>query len=101
MKILTWNINGIRASRREKSLKVILDSLEADVICLISIAALLPLSGHFNTVLATFFVTVSRPVIGPEESHHPLDQSHSRLKRFSAPQAGAGIIGRSYYFPFL
>ena len=34
MKILTWNINGIRASRRERSLKVLLDSLEADVICL-------------------------------------------------------------------
>ena len=34
MKILTWNINGIRAARREKSLKDILDSLDADVICL-------------------------------------------------------------------
>lgn len=34
MKILTWNINGIRAARRDKSLKDILDSLEADVICL-------------------------------------------------------------------
>ena len=34
MKILTWNINGIRGARRDKSLKVILDSLEADVICL-------------------------------------------------------------------
>ncbi|XP_015767096.1 PREDICTED: DNA-(apurinic or apyrimidinic site) lyase 2-like [Acropora digitifera] len=34
MKILTWNINGIRAARRDKSLKAILDSLEAEVICL-------------------------------------------------------------------
>lgn len=34
MKILTWNTNGMRASRRERSLKVILDSLEVDVICL-------------------------------------------------------------------
>ena len=34
MKILTWNTDGMRASRRERSLKVILDSLEADVICL-------------------------------------------------------------------
>ena len=34
MKILTWNINGIRAARRDKSLKEILDSLEADIICL-------------------------------------------------------------------
>lgn len=34
MKILTWNINGIRAARRDKSLKEVLDSLEADVICL-------------------------------------------------------------------
>ena len=34
MKILTWNINGIRAARRDKSLKEVLDSLDADVICL-------------------------------------------------------------------
>ncbi|KAL9959776.1 hypothetical protein ACROYT_G033131 [Oculina patagonica] len=34
MKILTWNINGIRAAGRGRSLKDILDSLEADVICL-------------------------------------------------------------------
>ena len=34
MKILTWNINGIRAARRGRPLKEILDSLEADVICL-------------------------------------------------------------------
>ena len=34
MRILTWNINGIRAARRDKSLKEVLDSLEADVICL-------------------------------------------------------------------
>lgn len=34
MKILTWNTNRLRASRRERSLKVILDSLEVDVICL-------------------------------------------------------------------
>ena len=34
MKILSWNINGIRAARRDKSLKEVLDSLEADVICL-------------------------------------------------------------------
>lgn len=34
MKILTWNINGIRAARRDKSLKEILDFLEADIICL-------------------------------------------------------------------
>ena len=34
MKILTWNINGIRAAGRGRSLKDILDSLKADVICL-------------------------------------------------------------------
>ena len=34
MKILTWNINGIRAAGRGRSMKDILDSLEADVICL-------------------------------------------------------------------
>lgn len=34
MKILTWNTNGMRSSRRERSLKVILDSIEVDVICL-------------------------------------------------------------------
>ena len=34
MRILSWNINGIRAARRDKSLKEVLDSLEADVICL-------------------------------------------------------------------
>ncbi|KAK6175087.1 hypothetical protein SNE40_013622 [Patella caerulea] len=32
MKVLTWNINGIRASK--KSLKVLFDSLDADIICL-------------------------------------------------------------------
>ena len=31
MKILTWNINGIRA--RGRNLKNILDSLDADIIC--------------------------------------------------------------------
>ena len=34
MKIVTWNINGIRASNREIPLKKLLDSLEADIICL-------------------------------------------------------------------
>ena len=34
MKVLTWNINGIRAAGRGRSMKDILDSLEADVICL-------------------------------------------------------------------
>ena len=34
MKILTWNINGIRAASRGKTLKQLLDSLEADIICL-------------------------------------------------------------------
>ncbi|XP_065067010.1 DNA-(apurinic or apyrimidinic site) endonuclease 2-like [Rhopilema esculentum] len=34
MKVLTWNINGIRASNREVPLKKLLESLEADVICL-------------------------------------------------------------------
>ena len=34
MKILTWNINGIRAAGRGRSMKDILDFLEADVICL-------------------------------------------------------------------
>ena len=34
MKILTWNINGIRAAGRGRSLKDILDSLKADIICL-------------------------------------------------------------------
>lgn len=34
MKILTWNINGIRAAGRGRSMKDILDSLEADVTCL-------------------------------------------------------------------
>ena len=34
MKILTWNINGIRAAGRGRSMKDILDSLEADGICL-------------------------------------------------------------------
>ncbi|CAG5120355.1 unnamed protein product [Candidula unifasciata] len=33
LKIVTWNINGIRAVR-EKSTKVLLDSLKADIICL-------------------------------------------------------------------
>ena len=32
MKILTWNINGIRASKI--SLKLLFDSLDADIICL-------------------------------------------------------------------
>ena len=32
MKILTWNVNGIRASK--VSLKSLLDSLDADIICL-------------------------------------------------------------------
>ena len=32
MRILTWNINGIRASKIP--LKKLLDSLQADVICL-------------------------------------------------------------------
>ncbi|XP_055882291.1 DNA-(apurinic or apyrimidinic site) endonuclease 2-like [Biomphalaria glabrata] len=34
MKILTWNINGIRASRGKSSAKSLLDSLCADIICL-------------------------------------------------------------------
>ncbi|KAH9496335.1 DNA-(apurinic or apyrimidinic site) lyase 2 [Bulinus truncatus] len=34
MKILTWNINGIRASKEKKSTKALLDSLHADIICL-------------------------------------------------------------------
>ncbi|XP_065667166.1 DNA-(apurinic or apyrimidinic site) endonuclease 2 [Hydra vulgaris] len=34
MKILTWNINGIRATSRNHSLGNLLDSLEADIICL-------------------------------------------------------------------
>ena len=34
MKILTWNINGIRSVKKEKSLKNLFDSLEADIICL-------------------------------------------------------------------
>ncbi|XP_005112838.1 DNA-(apurinic or apyrimidinic site) endonuclease 2 [Aplysia californica] len=34
MKVLTWNINGIRAGRGKTSLKVLLDSLAADIICL-------------------------------------------------------------------
>ncbi|EDO46129.1 predicted protein [Nematostella vectensis] len=33
MKILTWNINGLRAVTREKKLKDFLNSLEADVMC--------------------------------------------------------------------
>jgi len=32
MKILTWNINGIRAAKR--NLKDLFDSLDADIICL-------------------------------------------------------------------
>ena len=34
MKIVTWNINGIRAASKDISLKKLLDSLNADVICL-------------------------------------------------------------------
>lgn len=34
MKILTWNINGIRSVKREKSLKYMFDSLDVDIICL-------------------------------------------------------------------
>ena len=36
MKIVSWNVNGLRAvlKNREKSLKSFLDDLEADIICL-------------------------------------------------------------------
>ena len=34
MRILSWNINGIRASNKTASIKQLLDSLEADIICL-------------------------------------------------------------------
>ena len=34
MKILTWNINGIRSVKKDKSLKNMFDSLDADIICL-------------------------------------------------------------------
>ncbi|XP_066932993.1 DNA-(apurinic or apyrimidinic site) endonuclease 2-like [Clytia hemisphaerica] len=35
MKLLTWNVNGIRAaSIKSKSIKLLLDSLDADIICL-------------------------------------------------------------------
>lgn len=35
MRLLSWNINGLRAwiSREEKDLEVLLDSMQADVIC--------------------------------------------------------------------
>ncbi|KAK3739514.1 hypothetical protein QZH41_016190 [Actinostola sp. cb2023] len=33
VKIMTWNINGIRAVTREKSLKIFLDELDVDIIC--------------------------------------------------------------------
>ncbi|CAL1548176.1 unnamed protein product [Lymnaea stagnalis] len=34
MKLLTWNINGIRAAKGKPSIKTLLDSLNADIICL-------------------------------------------------------------------
>ncbi|XP_028398255.1 DNA-(apurinic or apyrimidinic site) lyase 2-like [Dendronephthya gigantea] len=34
MKILTWNINGIRSVKKEQTLKELFDSLDVDVICL-------------------------------------------------------------------
>jgi hypothetical protein len=34
MKILTWNINGIRAVKKDQPLKKLFDSLDADIICL-------------------------------------------------------------------
>ena len=36
MKIVSWNVNGLRAvlKNREKSLKAFLDEFEADIICL-------------------------------------------------------------------
>ena len=34
MRILSWNINGVRASGRVASVRSLLDSLETDVICL-------------------------------------------------------------------
>ena len=35
MKIVSWNINGLRASLKNsgKNLKALLDSLDADIIC--------------------------------------------------------------------
>ncbi|XP_059179448.1 DNA-(apurinic or apyrimidinic site) endonuclease 2-like [Physella acuta] len=34
MRILTWNINGIRASKGKSNIKNLLDSLDSDIICL-------------------------------------------------------------------
>ena len=34
MKIVTWNVNGIRACNKSTSIKSLLDSLDADIICL-------------------------------------------------------------------
>eukprot|EP00794_Sanderia_malayensis_P006263 gene6263-6983_t len=34
MKILTWNINGIRAASKDRPIKNVLDALDADIICL-------------------------------------------------------------------
>ena len=35
MKLVSWNVNGIRAaSIKSKSIKLLLDSLDADIICL-------------------------------------------------------------------
>lgn len=33
IKIMTWNINGIRAVTREKKMQTFLDELDADIIC--------------------------------------------------------------------
>lgn len=34
MKILTWNINGIRSVKKDQSLKNLFESLDCDIICL-------------------------------------------------------------------
>lgn len=34
MKIMTWNINGIRSIKKGKSLKSLFDALDVDIICL-------------------------------------------------------------------
>ena len=34
MRILTWNINGIRSVKKEQSLKELFESLDCDIICL-------------------------------------------------------------------
>lgn len=62
MKIVSWNVNGLRAvlKNREKSLKAFLDEFEADIICLQETKATSKQPKQQNTKLFPFLRIVHR-----------------------------------------